>query len=189
MTDRDDVSIEAEDADEPRQENDAEKKVETLRAELVACREEKREALDGWHRARADYVNLLKRLETERKSERLAGVLDAALALLPAFDAIERAKEHLPAASLSGRQGRQAAEVEGFLAIARQLERAFASLGLAPLGEVGEPFDPKRHDAVGQDPAKSAEQDNTVSAVLEKGWRIGDIVVRPAKVRVAHLEA
>ncbi|MBU6490595.1 nucleotide exchange factor GrpE [Patescibacteria group bacterium] len=150
-----------------------EKRIAKMREELAACRKEKQENLDGWQRAKADYVNLLKRFEIETKTAKLSGVVKAVETLLPAFDALERSKEHgeIP---------------EGFLAIARQLEGAFASLGLIPLGEVGERFDPTFHEALGQDAAENAEVDDTVTVVLEKGWKIGGDVVRPAKVRVAH---
>ncbi len=148
-------------------------KLAKLREELGACRKEKQDHLDGWQRAKADYVNALKRFEEEKRLERQKGIVKAAEALLPAFDALERAKEHgdLP---------------EGFAGIVKQLEGGFASLGLEAFGETGERFDPTRHEALGQDAAESAEDDETVSAVLEKGWRIDDAVVRPAKVRIAH---
>jgi molecular chaperone GrpE len=167
-----DIELEPENNEPPRG-GDAEKKVAALKAGLDRATAEKQEYMDGWQRAKADYVNLLKRFENEAQSAKTAGVVKAAEALLPAYDALERAKEHgeIP---------------EGFTAIARQLESAFGSLGLAPLGEVGERFDPALHEALGQDPAESEAEDDTVTAVLEKGWRIGDTVIRPAKVRVAH---
>ncbi|HQT82825.1 MAG TPA: nucleotide exchange factor GrpE [Candidatus Paceibacterota bacterium] len=171
----DDIEQEAviEPESEERGEERAEDTVKKLRDELSACRHEKQENLDGWQRAKADYVNLLKRIETDGKASELKGKVGAVETLLPAFDALERAKEH--------------GEVpEGFLAIAKQLEGAFASLGLVPLGEVGEKFDPAHHDALGQDPTDDEEADDTVTAVLEKGWKVGDAVIRPAKVRVAH---
>ena len=180
MDEHDDIVIEPEhlSAEEEGSEEDAgeeqpEQKIAKMRTELAACRKEKQEYMDGWQRAKADYVNLLKRFEGEAKTAKLSGVVKAVETLLPAFDALERSKEHgeIP---------------EGFLAIARQLESAFASLGLIALGEVGERFDPALHEALGQDMAGSAETDDTNTAVLEKGWKIGDSVVRPAKVRVAH---
>ncbi len=180
MDEQDDVIIEPEHlsvektgGDEEIDEGRPEQKIARMREELAACRKEKQEYMDGWQRAKADYVNLLKRFETEAKTAERGGVVKAVETLLPAFDALERSKEHgeLP---------------DGFLAIARQLESAFASLGLVALGEIGEHFDPMRHEALGQDTADSAEADDTVTAVLEKGWKIGDSVVRPAKVRVAH---
>ena len=170
MDEQDDVKIEAEDVEA---EEKAENKIAKMREELSACRKESREYMDGWQSSKADYVNLLKRFEGESKSAKQAGIVKAVETLLPAFDALERAKEHgeLP---------------EGFLAIARQLESAFASLGLEELGKVGEPFNPAFHEALGQDAAESPETDDTITAVLEKGWKIGDSVIRPAKVRVAH---
>lgn len=167
-----DIVLEAEN-NEPPKGGDCEKVVTKLKAELEKTSAEKQEYMDGWQRAKADYVNLLKRFETETKVSELRGKVGAVETLLPAFDALERAKEHgeIP---------------EGFAAIARQLESAFAALGLEELGAIGETFDPALHDALGQDAAESAEADSTVTVVLEKGWRVGDSVIRPAKVRVAH---
>lgn len=150
-----------------------EQKIAKMREELSACRKEKQVYMDGWQRAKADYVNLLKRFEIETKSSELRGKTGAVETLLPAFDALERSKEHgdLP---------------EGFIAIARQLESAFASLGLEEVGKVGEVFNPSFHEALGQDPTESVEKDDTITCVLERGWRVGETVIRPAKVRLAH---
>ncbi|HUX80859.1 MAG TPA: nucleotide exchange factor GrpE [Candidatus Paceibacterota bacterium] len=144
-----------------------------MRATLALCRKEKQEYMDGWQRAKADYVNLLKRFEAESKTTELRGKIVALETLLPAFDALERAKDHgeIP---------------EGFTAIARQLENAFAALGLEEITTVGEEFNPAIHEALGREIVDSIEKDNKVTAVLEKGWRIGDTVIRPAKVNVSH---
>jgi len=151
----------------------AETKIAKIREELSSCRQEKQEYMDGWQRAKADYVNLLRRNEEAAKAAESSGKIKAIETLLPAFDALERAKEH--------------GEVpEGFLAIAKQLESAFASLGLEEVGKVGEKFDPALHDALGQDAVDSAETDDTITTVLEKGWHINGSVIRPAKVRVGH---
>lgn len=153
--------------------DEPEQKIAKIREELAVCRKEKQEYMDGWQRAKADYVNLLKRFEIETKISKVSGVVKAVETLLPAFDALERAKEHgeIP---------------EGFTAIARQLESAFASLGLEEIGEIGEPFNPIFHEALGQDSTESAEKDDTITGVLERGWKVGETVIRPAKVRVAH---
>jgi len=153
--------------------DDAVAKIKKLQEEVKACRGEKQEYMDGWQRAKADYVNLLKRFEEETRTSKGKGKIDAIEVLLPAFDALERSKEH--------------GEIPpGFLAIAKQLESAFASLGLTEVGKVGEEFNPAFHEALGQDPAESSETDDTITAILEKGWKIGDVIIRPAKVRVAH---
>ena len=170
MDEHDDVQIESED---PEADEQADAKVKKLRSELEAARKEKQEYMDGWQRAKADYVNLLKRIESDIKASEAKGKIKAVETLLPAFDALERAKEHgeVPA---------------GFLAIAKQLEGAFSSLGLEEVGKVGETFDPMYHEALGQDVVDSAEADDTLTAILEKGWKIADVVIRAAKVRVGH---
>lgn len=168
--DEEEVKIEAEDTGAAE---GFEEKIAKMREELKNCRQESREYMDGWQRAKADYVNALKRFGDDAKTSEFRGKVKAVETLLPAFDALERAKEHgeIP---------------EGFLAIARQLESAFASLGLEEIGKVGEKFNPALHDALGQDAVENAEIDDTLTMVLEKGWRIGDIIIRPAKVRVGH---
>lgn len=171
-----DIVLEAEN-NEPPKGGDAEVKVAKLRAEIEQLRKEKQEYMDDWQRAKADYVNLLRRGDEAAQTAKSAGVIQAVETLLPAFDALERAKE-------------QSGEVPaGFIAIAKQLESAFASLGLESAGAAGEHFDPALHEALGQDAAASLESDDTITVVLEKGWRIGERVIRPAKVRVAHYSA
>lgn len=172
---KDDVVIEPEGGEEDR-EKKPEEKIAKMREELSACRREKQEYMDGWQRAKADYVNALKRFETDAKASGFRGKVQAVETLLPAFDALERAKEHgdIP---------------QGFLAIARQLESAFAVLGLEEIGKIGEAFDPALHEAFGQDPVDSMEADDAITALLEKGWRIGTTVIRPAKVRVGRYSA
>jgi molecular chaperone GrpE len=150
-------------------------KLVKVRKELEQARKEKQENLDGWQRAKADYVNALKRFEEEKKFALSLGTLKAAVAFLPVIDSLERAKasSELP---------------EGFEGIVKQLEGAIAKLGIEPFGAVGEKFDPMLHEALGQDPAESAEDDDHITAILESGWKMGEQVVRPAKVRVSHFE-
>lgn len=149
-------------------------KVKKLKKEIETLRAEKQENMDGWQRSKADYVNALRRFEEEKKTAKDAGVEKAVEALLPAFDAIERAKAH--------------GEVPpGFEAIVRQLESAFTALGLESVGVVGDAFDPMMHEALGQDAVETEAEEDTVTAVLETGWKRGDHVIRPAKVKVGRL--
>ncbi len=150
-------------------------KVQKGKKELDACKKEKQEYLDGWQRAKADYVNALKRFEEDTKNAREQGTVKAVKALLPAYDALVRAKT--------------AGEVpEGFAGIAKQLESAFGSFGITVIGEVGEAFDPVRHEALGSDITDDLTKDDTVSGILEQGYTIGEAVLRPARVRVYSLE-
>src|SRR6185437_15625562 len=168
----DDIEIES-DSEEGSTSREAETKIHKLKEEIESLRKEKQEYLDGWQRSKADYVNLLKRSEVDNKVERLRGRIETIESLLPAYDALERAKEHgeVPA---------------GFQAIAKQIESTFKTLGLEELGRVGERFDPALHEALGQDRVDEEKLDDTLTVILEKGYRLGDIVLRPAKVRVGH---
>ncbi len=188
MNEQDDIVIESEseDLNIPNDEIDTEAfeekatdKIEKIKREFKECNKEKHEYMDGWQRSKADYVNLLKRFETENKASEIKGKIRAVETLLPAFDALERSKEHLPT-------GKQTPEVKGFLAIAKQIESAFSSLGLKEVGKSGEMFDPALHDALGQDKVNDTEKDGVITSVFEKGWSVGGTVIRPAKVRVGH---
>jgi len=179
---KDDVTIESEArsdlASDESEVQGAENKIAKMREELSACRKEKHEYMDGWQRAKADYVNALKRFETDAKASELKGKVKAVETLLPAFDALERAKEHTGNPPAGG--------PEGLLAIAKQIEGAFESLGLEEIGKVGEHFNPALHEAFGQDEVDSAEEDDIITLILDKGWKVGEVVIRPAKVRVGH---
>src|ERR1700749_1786078 len=74
--------------------HDASHKIDKLKVELEKSKKERQEYLDGWQRSKADYVNLLKRSEEGTKHAKQQGVVKAVEALLPALDALERAKEH-----------------------------------------------------------------------------------------------
>ncbi|MDP1689599.1 MAG: nucleotide exchange factor GrpE [bacterium] len=184
MDEQDDVVIEPE-TDEDIEGGKPEEKIDKMREALKVCQREKQEYMDGWQRAKADYVNALKRFETDARASEFRGKVKAVETLLPAFDALERSKDHLGVSPPSD---------QGFLAIAKQLESAFATLGLEEIGKVGEKFNPAYHDALGQDNVETSEQDDIITAILEKGWRVsstglgtgGDIVIRAAKVRVGH---
>jgi molecular chaperone GrpE len=120
-------------------------------------------------------VNALKRFEEEKGAARARGVTKSVEAFLPAMDSLARAEAtgEIP---------------DAFQGIAKQLHDAAKSLGMVQFGSIGEAFDPNLHEALGQDAVASLEEDDTVTAVLEPGWKAGDVVVRPAKVRVAHFE-
>lgn len=156
-------------------ESNAAAKVAKLRKELEATKKEKQEYLDGWQRAKADYVNALKRFEAEKAAAIQFGKVASVSAFIPVMDSLERAEK--------------AGEVpESFKGIAKQLHEAAKMLGLVQFGSVGEKFDPVLHEALGQDPASSEAEDDTITTVLEPGWKSGEAVIRPAKVRVAHFE-
>lgn len=181
MNDTDDINIEADGAEEigmSEEELEATEsregaKVAKIKKELEACKAERQEYMDGWQRAKADYVNVLKRGEEEKKLAQEKGTVKATKAFIGVLDSLTRAES--------------AGDVpEAFQAIAKQLHDAATSLGLAPFGAVGETFDPAQHEALGQDSVEDILLDDTITVVLEQGWRAGEVVVRAAKVRVGQ---
>lgn len=183
MNDHDDINIEADGAEEvgmSEEELEATEsregaKVAKIKKELDACKAERQEYMDGWQRSKADYVNVLKRAEDEKKSAEVRGTVKAAKAFIGVLDSLTRAEA-------SG-------EVpEAFQAIAKQLHDAATSLGLVSFGTVGEAFDPNQYEALGQDTVTDILLDDTVTAVLEQGWKAGETVIRAAKVRVGQVQ-
>ncbi|MDB5266044.1 MAG: GrpE protein [Parcubacteria group bacterium] len=171
---REEVGMSEEELDATESRVDA--KATKLKKELDTAKAERQEYMDGWQRAKADYVNAVKRFEEEKRGAVARGVTKSAEAFLPAMDSLARAEA--------------AGDIpEAFQGIAKQLHDAAKSLGLVQFGAVGDTFDHNIHEALGQDVAASKEEDDTVSAVLQPGWMASESVVRPAKVRVAQFES
>ena len=126
-------------------------------------------------RLQAEYVNYKRRVDRDRDLVRQNATLGALSSLLPVLDDIDRAREH---GELEG----------GFKAVADSLERIVSGLGLTKFGAPGEPFDPNVHEALAH--GHSADVTETVVEHLaQAGYRIGDRVVRAAKVTVLDPEA
>jgi molecular chaperone GrpE len=131
------------------------------------------EYLTGWKRALADYDNLKKDLGRERGEMRLSALADAAMRMIPVLDNFDAATRFVPAEI----DDKLKNWLNGILFIRAQLEGALKDMGVEPFGAVGEAFDANRHEAVGGEGA-------TVSEVVARGWKIGERIVRPAKVIV-----
>ncbi|QIG44847.1 nucleotide exchange factor GrpE [Nocardioides anomalus] len=122
-------------------------------------------------RLQAEYVNYKRRVERDRELVKQNATFAALAPITEVIDTIDRAREH--------------GEVEGgFKAVADQLERILASVGLEKFGTPGDPFDPTLHEALshlGEDPDVTV---TTCKVIAKAGYRIGDRVVRAAQVLV-----
>ena len=145
-------------------------------AEALAILSQEREQL---LRLLAERDNQVKRMERnqEREALRLRG--DLALLLLPVLDDLERALAQLPPAGEED-DGHAA----GLRLIAQRFQDLLAAFGLEPIPALGERFDPRLHEAVVQLPAADVEK-GTVIQELQKGYHLGELLIRPAKVAVA----
>ena len=160
----------------------AEETVKTPEAETVETPaanpwEEKYNAEhDSYLRLAADYDNFRKRTAKEKEASYTNGKADAVAKLLPVYDNLERALNQ---------QTEDAAYKKGVEMTMTELVKIFTALGVEIFGNVGEPFDPNLHNAVMHiDDENLAE--NTISQVFQKGFKIGDKVVRFAMVQVAN---
>jgi molecular chaperone GrpE len=138
------------------------------------------EYLAGWKRALADYDNVQKDLARARGDMRRQAVADAIDGILPVLDNFDQAVKFTP----EGLTGQAAQWLSGILHVRTQLETALQDLGVEPVGMIGEPFDAARHDAAGErhDPDQS---EGAVLEVVQRGWAIGDHLLRPARVIVS----
>jgi molecular chaperone GrpE len=125
-------------------------------------------------RLQAEYANYRRRVERDREVIRETAVANVLTNLLPVLDDIGRAREH---GELEG----------GFKSVGEALEATVEKLGLERFGTAGDPFDPTVHEALTH--AHSDEvTEATAVEVFQPGYRIGDRVVRPARVAVAEPE-
>jgi molecular chaperone GrpE len=127
-------------------------------------------------RLAADFENFRRRSAQEMADRARYGAEQAALALIPVLDNLQRAIQHAPEGDPM---------VDGVRMVARQFEDALRAVGVTPIEAEGEPFDPAVHEAIGGEESPDVSHD-TVMSVLQPGYRLHDRVLRPALVRVAH---
>ncbi len=131
---------------------------------------------DAYLRLYADYDNFRKRTAKEKDAAYGHGKADAVAKLLPVYDNLERALNQETA---------DAAYKKGVELTMTELRKIFSDLGVEIFGEVGQGFDPELHNAVMHIENEELGE-NTISAVFQKGFKLGDKVVRFAMVQVAN---
>jgi molecular chaperone GrpE len=145
---------------------------------LESTKRERDEYLELAQRTRADFENYRKRVSAETQTASQRGKAELAKALLPVLDNLERAME---AADL-GEQPEGALE-QGILLTHRELRSALEAAGVEAVDPLGEKFDPEWHEAISTS-ADGAGEPGSVVDVLQKGYRIGELLIRPARVVV-----
>ena len=147
--------------------------------ELVKTARQRDEYLALAQRTQADFENYRKRVARDAASAQERGVAKLAKELLPALDNLDRAIE----AAQAGEGGGDPF-LEGVKLVRAELAAALARVGIESYAPLGEPFDPTRHEAMAQQPVPGAEP-GTVAEVYLNGYRMGETIVRPARVLVA----
>jgi molecular chaperone GrpE len=140
--------------------------------EVAALKTQLAERTADLQRLQAEYVNYKRRVDRDREAVRVGATAAALNSVLPVLDDVDRARDH---GELEG----------GFKAVAESLERAVAALGLERFGKPGEEFDPRVHEALMHDYADDVDT-VSIQTVLQVGYRVGDRLIRPARVAVVE---
>jgi molecular chaperone GrpE len=156
--------------------------------ELTAKAERAEEYLTLAQRTKADFENFRKRAAREAGLAQERGVAKLAKELLPAIDNLDRAVQAAGAfASATPEETAAAGDSQlasGIKLVHADVLSALARVGIEPFSPAGEAFDPQYHEAVAQHPVEGAAP-GTVVEVYQQGYRIGETVLRPARVLVA----
>jgi molecular chaperone GrpE len=146
--------------------------------ELEARAERADHYLELAQRTKAEFENYRKRALRDAAAAEARGVTKLAKELLPAVDNLERALEAAES------NGGDETLVAGLKLVQAGVIAALARVGIEPFCPKGEPFDPQHHEAMAQQPVEGAEP-GTIVEVYQRGYKLGDLVLRPARVVVA----
>ena len=150
-----------------------------LQAQVDALTKEKAALYDQALRRQAEFENYRKRVEREKTELYQRARAEVLLELLPVLDNFERALS-----SLEKSEGDAKAMRHGVELIHKQFNDALTKFGLQPVEAVGQTFDPHLHEAVTIESSEEYEE-NTVIEEFQRGYKLGDRLLRPAKVKVA----
>jgi molecular chaperone GrpE len=160
-------------------EEDLKKTLKKLRNDLKQARKEKEEYLTGWQKERADFANY-KKQEEDRKamfSESMRErILSRFLSVMDSFNMAFANREAWEKVDANWRKG-----VEY---IHSQMNTVFEEYGVFEIGKVGEVFDPNIHESLEMVDTNEKDKNHTIANVIQKGYKIGDRVLRPARVNV-----
>jgi molecular chaperone GrpE len=146
--------------------------------QLAAANEKADQYYKNWQRSAADFINYKRRIEQEKAEASRFASAALVINLLPVYDDLERAVSTVDA-NLAGLNW-----VQGVVAIQRKFWGLLSAMGVAEIPAAGERFDPSLHEAV----AKQPGDEGKVLHVVQKGYRLGERVIRPAMVIVGEGE-
>lgn len=167
----------AEESAEKKEAPKKKKKLSKEQQEIEKLQQELMDKNDQFLRLRAEYDNFRKRSQNEKSAVYGSAVSDTVNQILPVLDNIERA---LSQESASAEDMKKGVEM-----IANQFRVSFEQLGVKETGGKGDAFDPNLHNAVSHIDDDTLGE-NVIAEVLQKGYMIGDKVVRHAMVQVAN---
>ena len=152
--------------------------IEALRRDLGECRAQADEMADKYRRSVAEFANFRKRQERDQQQQSQRVTMEVVRQLLPIIDDLSLARAHVPA------EAQDSDWVQGVLLIERKMEALLARFEVVPIEAAGKPFDPNYHEALVQTPSDE-HPEGMVIEDLQRGYLLGDQVVRPSRVRVS----
>jgi len=150
-----------------------------MQAQIDTLTQERSGLYDQLLRRQAEFENYRKRVDRERGETYQRARAEVLLEFLPVVDNLERALT-----SLESSQGDAEALRDGVELIHKQFRDALGKFGLEPVASVGQAFDPHVHEAITTE-ATDEHEENTVIEEFQRGYKMGDKLLRPAKVKVA----
>jgi len=153
--------------------------IKKLRNKLKKCLEEKQEYLEGWQRARADFVNSKKEDEKTRTEFKKYANEQLIADLLPVLDSFDMAQANKKAWESVDKNWR-----EGISYIHSQILSVLEQNGVAKIDPAGKEFDPSLHSSLEAVHTENKEEIGCIAEVMQSGYMLGDKVIRPAKVKV-----
>ncbi len=172
-------TIEFVDTDEMGDELKDKAKLKKLRDELKQAQTEARDHLTALQRARADYVNLKRELDETRDVTKKKTTERVVSEFLPVLDSFDMAMGNTDAWNAVDKNWRMGVEY-----IYSQLKTALENHGIESIDKTGVEFDPNLHEPIETKETDDASQDHTIERIIQKGYKMGDKVIRPARVVV-----
>jgi molecular chaperone GrpE len=154
-------------------------KLKDLRAELKVSQKESREHLTALQRARADYVNLKKELDEIREVTKKKTTEKVLADFLPTLDSFDMAMGNTTAWEAVDKNWRIGVEF-----IYSQLKTALENNGITPIDQVGVAFDAHLHEPIETKETDDVNLDHKIERIIQKGYRMGEKTIRPARVVV-----
>ena len=156
--------------------------VKALEEEIKQKEQTLKEYIAQYKDAKSEMNEAIARIERDKSREINFRIAELAKVFLSILDDLEAATQHV----LDSQD--KAPIAEGLVLINQRIKTALANIGIEEIEALGEKHDPNLHEAIAVDPVDDPEKDGVIIQVLKKGYKLGDILVRPASVVVGKFQ-
>ncbi|MDA2936040.1 nucleotide exchange factor GrpE [Patescibacteria group bacterium AH-259-L05] len=152
------------------------KEIKKLQKKINQLKKQAEEYLNGWKRAKADYINREREIEKEKAEWIKFANKDLVLQLLPVLDSLNQSLDHIP------KDIGESEWVKGVAQIKIQFEKFLQGQGIEKIKTVGEIFNPEYHEVIGKGEAGEKSKENVIVQEVQTGYMMHNKVIRTAKV-------